>query len=165
MTERAAIQSAEKRAPLERLKSDIWLSVLAVAAVAFSHVVTGLYDRQVWIGLGTVYVIVVLGYGLARYVPIKSLPDLFWISAVAMLATWPGVPGSSYVRGAIDGVSFLPTITPLMAFAALGLGSNEVEMFKRAGLSFVLISLLVFCGTFLGSALVAHLVLTFMQVY
>ncbi|MEL7041517.1 MAG: hypothetical protein AAGL90_08325 [Pseudomonadota bacterium] len=148
--------------PWQQLKSDIWLSIIAVAAVAFSHLVTGIYGPGLWIGLAVIYVIVICGYALARFIPVKSLPDLFWISLVAMVVTWPGVPGSSMVRDAIDGLSFLPTITPLMAFAALGLGTKEVDLFKRAGVHFAIISLLVFCGTFLGSAIIANMVLAWM---
>lgn len=162
MSETAQTPTKPTSTPWQQLKSDFWLSIIAVAAVAFSHVVTGFYGPGVWIGLAVVYVIVVFGYALARFIPIKSLPDLFWISLVAMVVTWPGVPGSPAVRSAIDGLSFLPTITPLMAFAALGLGAKEVDLFKRAGVHFAIISLLVFCGTFLGSAIIANFVLALM---
>lgn len=162
MSDTTETLQVETPTPWQQLKSDFWLSVIALAGVAFSHLVTGIYGVDLWIGLAVVYVIVVSGYAMARFIPIKSLPDLFWISLVAMVVTWPGVPGSSAMRSTIDGLSFLPTITPLMAFAALGLGAKEVDLFKRAGVHFALISLLVFCGTFLGSAIIANLVLGLM---
>ena len=162
MAETAEPTNVSAPTPWQQLKSDFWLSVIAVAAVAFSHLVTGIFGLDLWLGLFVVYVIVVCGYALARFIPVKSLPDLFWISLVAMIVTWPGVPGSAWVRDAIDGLSFLPTITPLMAFAALGLGVKEVDLFKRAGIHFAIISLLVFCGTFLGSAIIANFVLGLM---
>ncbi len=146
-------------AAMQRLGRDAWLSLLAILAIAFSHLVTGIYGPQLWLGLAVVYCIVVIGYGLAHLIPIRNFPDLFWVSLVAMAAAWPGVPGSGWVRGAIDGVDFLPTITPLMAFAALGLGAKEVQLFRSTGMQFVVISLLVFFGTFMGSALIAQLTL------
>ena len=159
MAERSETVEATPASRWQQLKSDFWLSIIAVSAVAFSHMVTGIYGPDLWIGLVVVYVIVICGYAMARFIPVKSLPDLFWVSLVAMVVTWPGVPGSPAVRNAIDGLSFLPTITPLMAFAALGLGMKEVDLFKRAGVHFAVISLLVFCGTFLGSAIIANAVL------
>lgn len=156
-------EAGEQTAPAGALRGiarDAWLSLTAILAVGFSHIVIGVYGPELWLGLAVVYAIVVLGYGLAHLVPIRSLPDLFWVSMVAIVAAWPGVPGSAWVRGAIDGVDFLSTITPLMAFAALGLGDKEVGLFRRTGIQFVIVSLLVFFGTFLGSALVAQLVLT-----
>ncbi|MEM6627808.1 MAG: hypothetical protein AAF719_14020 [Pseudomonadota bacterium] len=144
---------------LNRVARDAWLSFLAILAVAFSHIVTGIYGLELLLGLAVVYAIVVAGYALAHAIPIRRFPDLFWVSMVAMVVNWPGVPGADWVRGAIDGVNFLPTITPLMAFAALGLGHKEVQLFRRTGFQFVLISLLVFGGTFLGSALIAQLTL------
>ena len=147
---------------IQKVMSDLWLSVLATLAIAFSHVITGLYDTGVWIGLAVIYVIVAVGYVLARLITIRILPDLFWVSIVAMLVTWPGVPGSAQVRDAINGVSLLPTLTPLMAFAALGLGSREVQLFKQAGWKFILISVLVFFGTFMGSAIIANIALSLM---
>lgn len=141
---------------VDRIARDTWLSLLAILAVAFSHVVTGIYAPELWLGLAVVFAIVVAGYVLAHAIPIRRFPDLFWVSMVAMVVSWPGVPGSGWVRDAIDGVNFLPTITPLMAFAALGLGQKEVTLFRRTGIQFILISLLVFIGTFLGSALIAQ---------
>ena len=144
---------------LARTIRDTGLTAIAILAIAFSHLVTGLADADLWPGLAVVFAIVVVGYGLAHAIPIRQLPDLFWVSIVAMAATWPGVPGSAWVRETIGGVDFLATITPLMAFAALGLGQKEVSLFRKAGLQFVAIALLVFFGTFLGSAMIAHLVL------
>lgn len=146
-----------------KIARDTWLSLLAILAVAFSHLITGVYGQGLWLGLAVIFAIVIAGYALAHLVPVRQLPDLFWVSVVAMAATWPGVPGSAWVREAIGGVNFLQTITPLMAFAALGLGQKEVSLFRQTGVQFILISLLVFIGTFLGSAVIAHITLAFTQ--
>jgi hypothetical protein len=144
---------------LGRAMTDIGRSLIAMAAVGFAHGVSGVFSPDVWLGLALVAVIVGVGYLVAHLIPFRSLPDLFWISLVAMVVTWPGVPGSAWLRATIDGVSFLPTITPLMAFAALGLSGREVALFRQAGVQFIVIAVLVFAGTFLGSAIIADLVL------
>lgn len=158
MTDSPVDQTPPLNTP-NRIARDAWLSFLAILAVAFSHIVTGIYGPDLWLGLAVVYAIVVAGYALAHLIPIRRFPDLFWVSMVAMIVSWPGVPGSDWVRDAIGGLNFLPTITPLMAFAALGLGQKEVTLFRRTGIQFVLISLLVFMGTFMGSALIAQITL------
>lgn len=140
--------------------ANISRSFIAIAAIGFAHMVSGLFSADLLFGLALIAVIVAVGYVVAQAIPIRSLPDLFWISLVTMLAAWPGVPGSDWVRQTIDAVSFLPTITPLMAFAALGLTRREVDLFKKAGIKFVVIALLVFAGTYLGSAVIADMVLS-----
>ncbi|MEO0462947.1 MAG: hypothetical protein AAF127_07435 [Pseudomonadota bacterium] len=139
--------------------TDIGRSLIAIAAIGFAHLVSGVFSLDLWFGLALIAAIVAVGYLVAHFVPVRSLPDLFWISLVTMVAAWPGVPGSGWVRETIDAVNFLPTITPLMAFAALGLSRREVSLFKEAGLKFIVIALLVFAGTFLGSAIIANFVL------
>lgn len=149
----------EPQGKLAQALPDIGRSLIAIAAIGFAHAVTGIFSPELWLGLGLIAVLVAAGYVLAHCVPIRSLPDLFWISVVAMLAAWPGVPGSIWIRETLGAVSFLPAITPLMAFAALGLSGREVSLFRQAGVKFVVIAVLVFAGTFLGSAIIAHLVL------
>jgi uncharacterized membrane protein YadS len=89
------------------------------------------------------------------------LPDLFWVSNVAVLAAWPGVPGSDFVVMQLEALDRLSTMTPLMAFAALGLGLKEVRLFRQAGLQFLAITVLVLFGTYIGSVAVAQIVLAF----
>jgi uncharacterized transporter YbjL len=46
-----------------------------------------------------------------------------------------------------------------MAYAGLALTHREFSMFKQTGWKLVIVALLVFTGTFIGSAVVAHVML------
>lgn len=109
-------------------------------------------------GLLAIFMVVLLGYLLAILIP-SRLPDIFWISIVATIAGMPGVPGSELFIDSVSALSFVAMITPVLAFAALSLTEREVRLFRQTGLQMIIISTLVFVGTFVGSALVAHLVL------
>jgi hypothetical protein len=145
---------------IQTLLRDAALCSLALVGVAFSHLIIGKLTAQSSLGFGVVWMIVMLGQISARMIP-SRLPDLFWVSAAAVLLTWPGVPGASWLSERIDHLDPLATMPPLMAFAALGLNSSEVNLFKTAGLRFAIITLLVLIGTFVGSLLVAEVALQF----
>jgi hypothetical protein len=139
---------------------DAALCSLALFGVAFSHLVAGKLTIPSGLGFGVVWVIVMLGLVCARIIP-SRLPDLFWVSAAAVILTWPGVPGANWMSKQIDHLDPLATMPPLMAFAALGLSSNELNLFKTAGLRFAIITLLVLIGTFVSSLVVAEIALQF----
>ncbi len=109
-------------------------------------------------GLAAMFVVVLTGYVLAILLP-SRLPDIFWISIAATVAGMPGVPGSALFIASVSALSFVAMITPVLAFVALSLTEREVTLFRQTGLKMIVISTLVFVGTFVGSALVAHAVL------
>lgn len=109
-------------------------------------------------GLIALFLIVMLGYLAAILIP-SRLPDIFWISIVATLVGIPGLPWSEMFIGSISKLSFVAMITPVLSFVALSLTAREVALFRKTGLQITFISILVFSGTFVGSALVAHGVL------
>ncbi|MEM7707284.1 MAG: hypothetical protein AAF358_17130 [Pseudomonadota bacterium] len=101
---------------------------------------------------------VLIGYVVAIAIPTR-LPDLFWISMVTTLAGLPFVPGSEWFLKSLQPLRFVAMITPVLAFAALSLRRREVTLFRATGYKMILISLLVFLGTYFGSAIVAHVAL------
>ena len=142
---------------------DAKLAAVAFAGIFFAHFITGTADRRMLVGGLIIFAIIVAGQGIARLIAVRGLPGLLWVAILAMVVTWPGVPGSQFARDAMGGIGFLLVITPLMAFAALGLTSRDIRLFRKAGLRFVAISLLVFLGTFLGSVVIAQAVFKLTQ--
>ena len=140
------------------LLTDTKRAAIALAAIFLTHLVSGIADRRMVVGGVILFAIVIVGQGIGRLAAVRGLPSLFWVAMVAMVTTWPGVPGAEFVRDALGGIGFLAVITPLMAFAALGLTGQDIRLFRQAGARFFAISLLVFLGTFLGSALIAQAV-------
>lgn len=137
---------------------------LALALTFVAHLAAGERDYLAILpGLLLIFVTVMLGYTIAKLFP-SRLPDLFWVSIVATVAGFPGVPGSEVYIAQLSKLNLVATMTPVLAFAGLGLSERDVELFRSTGLKMVAISLLVFLGTFVGSALVAELTLRLMGV-
>ncbi|MHC9037385.1 DUF3100 domain-containing protein, partial [Cobetia marina] len=104
------------------------------------------------------YVMTMLGLGVARLMPLY-LPAIAWVSLVSILMTLPWFPGSGWITEQLSFVNFLAIVTPVLGYAGLALSKREFSMFRQAGWKLVIISLLVFTGTYIGSAVVAQALL------
>ncbi|MCL5426529.1 MAG: hypothetical protein M1154_13060, partial [Gammaproteobacteria bacterium] len=71
----------------------------------------------------------------------------------------PFFPGNGWIIARLAEVDFLAVVTPVLAYAGLALTGREFAMFKQTGWKLVIVALLVFTGTFIGSAVVAHIML------
>ncbi|MGB3633711.1 MAG: hypothetical protein WA982_06695 [Rubrobacteraceae bacterium] len=110
-------------------------------------------------GMLILYVITMIGLVITKYAPFY-LPSIAWISLIAILATMPWIPGSEWLVARLENVDFLALATPVLAYAGLAITRNEVSTFRQSGWKIVLVALFVFIGTYVGSAAIAHLVLT-----
>ncbi|MGF1471759.1 MAG: hypothetical protein ACFB50_08470 [Rubrobacteraceae bacterium] len=110
-------------------------------------------------GMLILYVITMIGLIITKYAPFY-LPSIAWISLVAILATLPWIPGSEWLVARLENVDFLALATPVLAYAGLAITRNEVSTFRQSGWKIVIVALFVFVGTYVGSAAIAHVVLT-----
>ncbi len=109
-------------------------------------------------GMLILLVISFVGLVVTRYAPF-DLPAVAWVTLVAMIVTLPWTPGSAWILGHLESMDFLALATSVLAYAALSIGHSEIDIFKRAGWKIVIVALLVFVGTFFGSAVVAEVTL------
>lgn len=132
----------------------------ATLALAFlGHLVSGDHPvLPILQGLAALGLLVLIGYAVAALAP-GRLPDIFWVSMIVVLLGLPSVPGADFWRTQLEPLELVPVMTPIMAFAALGIGRDQVTLFRRIGWQMLLVSMLVFLGTYLGSAIIADLVL------
>ena len=118
-----------------------------------------------WIGYGVspleglpgmiiVLLFTVIGYALAHYLPFK-IPAVAWISLIAMLVTSPIFPGSSVLAGYTDKLNFMALATPILAYAGLSFG-KDLQDFKKMSWRIVVVSLIVYTGTFLVATIFAE---------
>lgn len=118
-----------------------------------------------WIGYGVspieslpgillLAVITLLAMGFTKILPFRS-PVIVWISLFAMIATSPFFPGSAFTAAAIGKINLLALATPILAFAGLSLG-KDIHLFKSLSWRIVVVSLVVFTGTFLFATLFAE---------
>lgn len=88
----------------------------------------------------------------------KNLPAIAYISLIAIIMTIPGFPGAAFTTESIGKIGLLPLCTPILAYAGISLG-KDLDTFKKQGPAIVVVSLFAFVGTFIGSAIIAQIVL------
>lgn len=90
----------------------------------------------------------------------KNLPAIAYISLVAIIITIPGVcPFAEYASASMGKIGLLPLCTPILAYAGISLG-KDLDTFKEQGVAIVLVALFTFVGTYIGSAIIAQVVLS-----
>ena len=135
------------------------LVLAVVCAVAWiSNTVNGAPLVTALPGMVTLYLMALAGVAIGRVMPF-SLPSVAWVSLVSIALTLPFVPGSAWIVEQLSHVDFLAVVTPILAYAGLALTRREFVMFRKTGWKLVIVALLVFTGTFVGSALIADLLL------
>ena len=90
-----------------------------------------------------------------RYI---KLPVFLYLSVIAMLLASPISPVSEQVYGLASKMEFLTPTTALGAFAGISLG-KDIKEFSKTGWKLIIVGLLVIIGTYLGSVIIAQLVM------
>lgn len=106
-------------------------------------------------GMMIIVAVTILGFFLAKIIPIK-LPVVIWVSMLGLLITTPIFPGNAAIIKATEQVDFMALATPILAYAGLSFG-KDLKEFKKLGWRIVVISLVVYTGTFVLSTLVAEI--------
>ena len=134
------------------------VAVVSLIAIPIQLIATDLSLGQVLAGLVAIYAVCLLGVLLTRYVPLK-LPSVAWISLVGIAATLPMLPWGEWFLGLVEGIDFLALAVPPLAYAGLAISKLELDVMRRSGWKLLLIAVLVFLGTYLGSAVIAEVML------
>lgn len=109
-------------------------------------------------GMLILFGVVVAGLGLGRLIPIRNFPDIGWMTLVGIVISMPFFPYSPQVLEYTGKVNLLATATPVLAYAGIALG-KDMGLLKNVGWKIAVVSIFVFIGTFVGSAVIAHLIL------
>ena len=117
-----------------------------------------LVDGLVILGFFVVlFGIAFVGTTLARLIPVK-IPAVIWITVIGILLAIEGSPTAPYVTEAVGKIGLLPLATPVLAYAGVNIGKDWAE-FKKIGWRGILVTLCVMVGTFVGSAVIANIIL------
>jgi len=108
---------------------------------------------MLWLGL-----MVLAGIATSKVCPVK-VPPVAVIAIYGVLLTMPSFPLASHINHHVAQVNFLALTTPILAYVGISIG-KDLDAFRKLGPRIVIISVLVFTGTFLGSAIIAHWVLS-----
>jgi hypothetical protein len=111
-------------------------------------------------GMLILMAITIAGVAIAKVIPVK-IPSVAYIVIIGCLVTYPEFPGAAAISAYIAKVNFLALTTPILAYAGLGIG-KELDDFRKAGWKLIIVSCFVFIGTFIGSAIIAQVILSMM---
>jgi hypothetical protein len=87
-----------------------------------------------------------------------SIPSVAYIGIIGIIVSIPGVPGSQWIIEWTGQVNLLALATPILAYAGIAIGRNWAD-FAKLGWRSIVVAICVFLGTFLGSALIAEVIL------
>ena len=108
-------------------------------------------------GMVILIVISLAGIVAARVLP-GGIPAVAYITTLGCILTYPGVPGSEIVNMYMKKVGFLSLCTPILAYAGISIG-KDMDAFKKTGWRIVVLACVIFVGTYLGSAIIAEVIL------
>lgn len=134
----------------------IILSIIGLIAVIGNWVGYGVSPLEALPGMIVIVAVTIAGWSLTEYLPFK-LPAVVWISLLALLITSPIFPGNEYLAEETGKLNFMALATPILAFAGLSLG-KDIENFKKLSWRILLVSLVVYTGTFLFAAMFAEII-------
>ena len=109
------------------------------------------------IGMGILSLITLVGVWMERYLPL-NISSILYISIIGIIIAFPGVPTSDFVLYYVSKVELLSIVTVFLAYVGIGMGKSWNE-FKALGWRAVIVTILVIASTYLGSAVVAHIIL------
>jgi len=137
-----------------------WFLILFVTSVimAISNLIgykTSIIDSIP--GIAILCGIALLGQFLSQIIPVK-LPMILYVTTLGLILASPISPISGIVLQYTNKIAFMAPVTVVGAITGISIGKDYAE-FKRVGWKFLIIGLLIIAGTFIGSAIVAQLVL------
>ena len=109
-------------------------------------------------GLLVLLGIIAGGVFIYHIIPWKGLPAVAYIVTLGCIVTIPGFPGAEQLTAWVSKINFVGLCTPILAYAGLAVG-KDIGILKKQGWRIGLVGLFVFVGTFVGSAVIAELVL------
>ena len=107
-------------------------------------------------GMFILIAIAIVGMLLAKIFP--KIPAAAYIVTLACVLSYPAVPVADFINEAMAKVSFMSLTTPILAYAGIAIG-KDLGVFKKSGWRLVVLACVVFTGTFIGSAIIAEIMM------
>ena len=108
-------------------------------------------------GMLILIVIAFIGMWRGRVLP-GHIPGAAYIVTLGCIVTYPGFPGSDIINYYVKNVGFLQLCTPILAYAGIAI-CKDLDVFAKSSWRIVLVSIVVFVGTYIGSAVIAQVIL------
>ncbi|TGB01208.1 hypothetical protein [Halobacillus salinus] len=101
--------------------------------------------------------ICLIGLILGKVMP-GDIPSVAYVAIIGVLFSMPWIPGSDLVVSFTNEVNLLAITTPILAYAGIAIGRSWTD-FVKLGWRSIVVAMCVMVGTFLGSALIAEVIL------
>jgi len=108
-------------------------------------------------GMLILFLIVVVGLWITKVMPGK-LPAVLYVSLLGIILTMPWFPLGNKIAELTSQVNFLALTTPILGYAGISMG-KDLDSLKQNGLKIIIVAIFVFIGTYIGSAIIAEVVL------
>lgn len=109
-------------------------------------------------GILILFAIAFAGTVLGNVFP--KVPTAIWITLIGVLVAMPyNTITAPFVVEQVNKIGLLPTCTPILAYAGVSIGKDWTE-FKRIGWRGILVAIFVMIGTYVGSAIIAQIILS-----
>lgn len=144
------------------VQSTIMLLIVGVITIVGNAVG---YDYGIFEAVPGILMILAIGLVsliLRRELPFK-LPAFAWAIFIATLLALPFSPVQDVFLTYTDRIDFLATATPILAYAGLSV-ALEADRLKRIGWQLVVVALVTFFASYIGSAIIAEIVLRYQGV-
>lgn len=109
------------------------------------------------VGMAMLSLITLCGVWMERELPF-NISSIIYISVIGIVLAFPGMPTSSVLLHYVSQVELLSIVTVFLAYVGIGMGKSWNE-FKALGWRAIIVTVLVIASTYLGSAVVAHIIL------
>ena len=137
-----------------------WIFLLAIFSiitaignyVGYKHPI-----QESLIGMGILSLITLLGVWMERKLPL-NISSIIYISVMGIILAFPTMPTSEFVSYYVSKVEVMAIVTVFLAYVGIGMGKSWNE-FKALGWRAIIITILVIASTYLGSAIVDHIIL------
>ena len=135
----------------------------AVGNMIQTNVKQGLEPLSFWQsfeGCVVLFGVATIGYFIANLPYCKKLSPVLWLGIIGVIMSSPIFPGNEWIVEKTKIIQFAALGTPTLAYAGLALG-KDIPILKKLSWKIVIVSLAVFFGTFIFSAIVSQISLFF----
>ena len=133
------------------------LAIFSIITVVGNYIGYNHPIQDSLVGMAILSLITLVGVWMERKLPL-NISSIIYISVIGIVLAFPGVPTSEFVSYYVSKVELLSIVTVFLAYVGIGMGKSWNE-FKTLGGRAIIITILVIASTYLGSAIVAHIVL------
>ena len=112
------------------------------------------------IGMLILCFISLVGLIVEKLLPFDNIPAIIYISLIGLFVALPWFPLADPIIYYTSKVDLISLTTVLLAYAGVAMG-KDLGSFKKVGLRGIIVTFAVIFGTYLGSAVIAHIALAY----